>query len=65
VLSLHHEGKVVPNPRGNRELHIGDRLLCFGKYANVKDLLPEEVQQHRRRKLRPRPDGGSTPPPSR
>jgi ribosomal protein S6--L-glutamate ligase len=65
VLSLHREGKVIPNPRGTRELHIGDRLLCFGKYANVKDLLPEEVARHRRRKLRPRPDGGSTPPPSR
>jgi ribosomal protein S6--L-glutamate ligase len=65
VLSLHREGKVIPNPRGTRELHIGDRLLCFGKYANVKDLLPEEVRQHRRRKLRPRPDGGSNPPPSR
>jgi len=65
VLSLHREGKVIPNPRGTRELHIGDRLLCFGKYANVKDLLPEEVRQHRRRKLRFRPDGGSNPPPSR
>jgi ribosomal protein S6--L-glutamate ligase len=65
VLSLHREGKVIPNPRGTRELHIGDRLLCFGKYANVKDLLPEEVRQHRRRKLRPRPDGGSTPPAAR
>jgi ribosomal protein S6--L-glutamate ligase len=65
VLSLHREGKVIPNPRGTRELHIGDRLLCFGKYANVKDLLPEEVAQHRRRKLRPRPDGGSTPPAAR
>jgi ribosomal protein S6--L-glutamate ligase len=64
VLSLHREGKVIPNPRGTRELHLGDRLLCFGKYANVKDLLPEEVRQHRRRKLRPRPDGGSTPPPA-
>ena len=36
VLSLHREGKVIPNPRGTRELHLGDRLLCFGKYANVK-----------------------------
>src|SRR4051812_23157123 len=63
VLSLHREGKVIPNPRGTRELHLGDRLLCFGKYANVKDLLPEEVQKHRRRKVGTRPDGGSQPPP--
>jgi ribosomal protein S6--L-glutamate ligase len=65
VLSLHREGKVIPNPRGTRELHLGDRLLCFGKYANVKGLLPEEVRQHRRRKVRHRPDGGSTPPAAR
>jgi ribosomal protein S6--L-glutamate ligase len=62
VLSLHREGKVIPNPRVTRELHIGDRLLCYGKYANVKDLLPEEMRQRRRRKIGPHPEGG--PPPS-
>lgn len=56
VLSLHREGKVVPNPRGNRELHIGDRLLCYGKYANVKDLLPEEMRLRRRRSIGPHPE---------
>jgi ribosomal protein S6--L-glutamate ligase len=61
VLSLHREGKVIPNPRGTRELHIGDRLLCYGKYANVKDLLPEEMLQRRRRKIGPHPEGA---PPS-
>jgi len=61
VLSLHREGKVIPNPRGTRELHIGDRLLCYGKYANVKDLLPEEMRQRRRRKIGPHPEGA---PPS-
>ena len=59
VLSLHRDGKVIPNPRVARELHIGDRLLCFGKYANVKDLLPEDMRQKRKRKLRPHPEGGS------
>lgn len=61
VLSLHREGKVIPNPRVTRELHTGDRLLCFGKYANVKDLVPEEVLLKRRRKLRPHPEGGKSP----
>ncbi len=61
VLSLHREGKVIPNPRVTRELHIGDRLLCYGKYANVKDLLPEDMLQRRRRKIGPHPEGG---PPS-
>jgi ribosomal protein S6--L-glutamate ligase len=62
VLSLHREGKVIPNPRLTRELHIGDRLLCYGKYANVKDLLPEEMLQRRRRKIGYHPEG--TPPSS-
>jgi ribosomal protein S6--L-glutamate ligase len=57
VLSLHREGKVIPNPRLTRELHIGDRLLCYGKYANVKDLLPEDMRQRRRRKIGPHPEG--------
>lgn len=61
VLSLHREGKVIPNPRVTRELHMGDRLLCYGKYANVKDLLPEEMRQRRRRKIGPHPEGA---PPS-
>ena len=61
VLSLHREGKVIPNPRTTRELHFGDRLLCYGKYANVKDLLPEEIRQRRRRKIGPHPEGA---PPS-
>lgn len=59
VLSLHREGKVIPNPRTTRELHFGDRLLCYGKYANVKDLLPEEIRQRRRRKIGPHPEGAS------
>jgi ribosomal protein S6--L-glutamate ligase len=60
VLSLHREGKVIPNPRPQRELHIGDRLLCYGKYANMKDLLPEEMLQRRRRKIGPHPEGATT-----
>lgn len=67
VLSLHREGKVIPNPRITRELHFGDRLLCYGKYANVKDLLPEEIRQRRRRKIGPHPEGAppsSNPSPS-
>src|SRR5262245_17268028 len=67
VLSLHREGKVIPNPRRTRELEFGDRLLCYGKYANVKDLLPEEIRQRRRRKIGPHPEGGppsSNPSPS-
>jgi ribosomal protein S6--L-glutamate ligase len=41
VLTLSTEGKTIPNPNASRVLQVGDRLLCFGKYANVRDLLPE------------------------
>ena len=40
VLSLARDGKIIPNPRATRELLVGDRLTCWGKYANVRDLLP-------------------------
>ncbi len=51
VLSLSRGGKIIPNPRGKRELELGDKLLCFGKYANAKDLLP----QRQVRKKKPPP----------
>ncbi|MEO1619275.1 MAG: RimK family alpha-L-glutamate ligase, partial [Planctomycetota bacterium] len=31
VLTLYRDATVIPNPRGDRELFAGDRLLCFGK----------------------------------
>ena len=40
VLSLARDGKIIPNPNASRELLVGDRLTCWGKYANVRDLLP-------------------------
>jgi len=67
VLSLSRDGKVIPNPRGNRELNDGDHLLCFGKYANVKDLLPDDALRRRLRKLKPKPkpdDHGAAGPPA-
>jgi ribosomal protein S6--L-glutamate ligase len=44
VLSLSRENKVIPNPRNTRELLIGDRLLCFGKIANMNDLIPTSAR---------------------
>ncbi|MET0410253.1 MAG: RimK family alpha-L-glutamate ligase [Polyangiaceae bacterium] len=57
VLSLSRGGTVIPNPKSGRILQRGDRLLCFGKYANVRDLLPEGSEQRRNRDL------GVWPPP--
>jgi ribosomal protein S6--L-glutamate ligase len=50
VLTLSRDGKTVPNPNPSRVLQVGDRLLCFGKYANVRDLLPERPGRKVRRR---------------
>lgn len=50
VLTLSREGKTIPNPNASRVLQVGDRLLCFGKYANVRDLLPERPGRKVRRR---------------
>lgn len=49
VLSLSREGKIIPNPKSTRELLLGDRLLCFAKYANVKTLMPAELHAESRK----------------
>lgn len=55
VLSLSREGKIIPNPKSTRELQLGDRLLCFAKYENVKALMPEEIRAKSRRRIKARP----------
>ena len=57
VLSLHREGKVIPNPRGDRDLHGGDRLLCFGKLDSMRHMVPARVRKRRRPKVEQLPDG--------
>ncbi len=48
VLSLHRDGKVVPNPNPSRILAAGDRLLCFGKVETMVDLVPERTRKRRK-----------------
>jgi ribosomal protein S6--L-glutamate ligase len=50
ILTVHRGGKVVPNPRADREIAAGDRLLCFGKKAVMQSFVPE-VKPPRVRKL--------------
>jgi ribosomal protein S6--L-glutamate ligase len=52
VLTLHRDGKVIPNPKPSRELHADDRLLCFGKLESMKDLIPEKTRKRRSPKTR-------------
>ncbi|MFV0316393.1 MAG: RimK family alpha-L-glutamate ligase [Microthrixaceae bacterium] len=50
VLTLNRGTAVIPNPRGARVLESEDRLLCFGRLEEMRDLVPER----RRRRSRPR-----------
>ncbi len=52
ALSLHRDGKVIPNPKGERILNAGDRILCFGKIESLKGLIPEKTRKRRKPKVK-------------
>jgi ribosomal protein S6--L-glutamate ligase len=56
VLTLTRGGKVIPNPRTDRVLEDGDKLLVFGKLESMRDLVPERRRRRARTKVRPLPD---------
>ncbi len=52
ALSLHRDGKVIPNPKGERILNAGDRILCFVKIESLKGLIPEKTRKRRKPKVK-------------
>jgi len=56
VLTLHRGTVVIPNPRSDRCLEAGDRLLCFGKLELMRDLIPRKTNRKRRQKVRGLPE---------
>ncbi|MCA9949292.1 MAG: RimK family alpha-L-glutamate ligase [Anaerolineales bacterium] len=48
VLTLYRGTTVIPNPRAQRLLEAGDRLLCFGKMELMRDLVPARTNRRRR-----------------
>jgi len=48
VLTLNRGTTVIPNPRPDRQLEPGDRLLCFGKLELMRDLIPSKTRKRRR-----------------
>ncbi|MCO8121648.1 RimK family alpha-L-glutamate ligase [Stieleria sp. TO1_6] len=48
VLTLYRDSSVIPNPRSERVLQAGDRLLCFGKLETLRHLVPRKVRKRRR-----------------
>lgn len=47
VLTLYRGTTVIPNPRSQRVLEPGDRLLCFGKMESMRELVPKKVRRKR------------------
>ncbi len=56
VLTLYRGTTVIPNPRSQRQLESGDRLLCFGKLELMRDMIPGKVRRKRRPKVKDLPD---------
>lgn len=54
VLVIENEQGVHPNPRRDRVLKAGDRLLCFGRLDEMRSLAP--ARRARRGRIRPLPD---------
>ncbi|MEX1310765.1 MAG: RimK family alpha-L-glutamate ligase [Candidatus Sulfomarinibacteraceae bacterium] len=48
VLTLYREAKVIPNPRSDRVLEPGDRLLCFGRLDSMRAMIPEKIRERRK-----------------
>jgi len=48
VLTLYRGSKVIPNPRSDRVLEAGDKLLCFGKLESMRGMIPRKEQRRRR-----------------
>jgi ribosomal protein S6--L-glutamate ligase len=56
VLTLYRGTTVIPNPRSQRVLEAGDRLLCFGKLELMRGLIPVKTRRKRRPKVRDLPE---------
>lgn len=51
VLTLYRSGKVIPNPKSDRVLEPGDKLLCYGKLDSMRGMIPDRTQRKRRPKV--------------
>ncbi len=47
VLTLYRGTSVIPNPKPDRMLEAGDRLLCFGKLESMKGMIPKKTRKRR------------------
>ena len=47
VLTLNRGSTVIPNPKTSRVLEADDRLVCFGRLANMRDHVAERRRRRR------------------
>lgn len=47
VLTLYRGTSVIPNPKHDRQLEAGDRLLCFGRLEAMKSMIPKKTRKRR------------------
>lgn len=52
VLNLHRGTSVISNPKSTRELEAGDRILCYGKLDEMRNLVPAKQLKQRRVKAK-------------
>lgn len=55
ALTLYRGSTVIPNPRSERVLESGDRLLCFGKLELMRELVPKKIRRRRKFKVQTLP----------
>jgi ribosomal protein S6--L-glutamate ligase len=56
ALTLYRGSTVIPNPKSERILESGDRLLCFGKLNLMRDLIPPKTRRRRKPKVHDLPE---------
>lgn len=44
--------RFIPNPRADRLLEAGDKLLCYGKLEFMRRMVPEKTRRRRQPRLR-------------
>jgi len=52
VLTLYRGSKVIPNPKNERVLEGGDKLLCFGRMESMRRMVPAKTRRRRRPEVR-------------
>jgi len=52
VLTLYRGARVIPNPKVERVLEAGDKLLCYGKMEAMRRMVPEKARRRRRPKIK-------------